>query len=453
MSDNTPRTRILVRSAQATNANLAPLKSISFIGANQGNLLYQFSVCRALQSQAADVSTTTYARFERGHPHERAEWINSEFDHLVLPLSSSFRLQMIDTLRDWTDLVERLTIPVTIVGIGAQLRLADAESGNYRPSRVTGATANADKSAAHEQVVRRFVQAVLDRSASIGVRGEISKKYLTYLGFPEDQIDVIGCPSLFMWGPDWRMPHSRGGPLGKSSRLSLSYDHRISETAWLMEQAVSEFPKLTVYVQEKLAARMVITGEETRPNWAGDRRFPVYTSHPLYQGHRLVYYPTAWSWIRYLGSMDFAFGPRLHGTVAAILAGTPAHLLSHDSRTLEIAEHHHLPYTRVDQLVQGTTVKEIAARADYSAFNQAYPELHARFLAFLTRNGLPNAYDGTPNPLAAFDAATKPAEQARGVVSNSSSRTPRELLDDQARRIAGKARAIMMGQGSRKGSR
>lgn len=437
------RTRILVRSAQAPSANYPPLKSISHMGANQGNLLYQFAVCRTLQSQAANLSTAPYGRFERGEPEARAEWINSEFDHLVLPLSSSFRLQMMDTLEDWAALIELLTIPVTIVGIGAQLRLHDAENGLYRPSRVTGATAGPDKVTRHEEVVRRFVAAVLDRSSSLGVRGEITKRYLMYLGFPERQLDVIGCPSLFMWGPDWRMPDSPKRTLSKSSLVSISFDHRIAETARLLEEAAAAFPKSTVYVQEKLAAQMAITGEETRPNWRGDRRFPVYTGHVLYQNHRLVYFPTAWSWIRHLGTMDFAFGPRLHGTVAATLAGTPAHLLIHDSRTLEVAEYHQLPHTRIDRLEPGTPVNDLAARTGYIAFNAAYPALHGRFLDFLTRNQLPNAYDG-PNTLREFGTAIAPASKARGIYSNSAKSPPSGLFSrDGARRVVDKTRRLL----------
>jgi hypothetical protein len=164
---------------------------------------------------------------------------------------------------------------------------------------------------------------------------------------------------------------------------------------------------------------MVVDGTETRATWKGDPRFPVHTSHQLYREHRMAYSPTAWSWIRHLEDDDFAFGPRLHGTVAATLAGTSAHLLVHDSRTLEVARHHHLPHTLTRDLGDVRSVRDLAARQDYTAFNRAYPELLDAYLAFLTRNGLPNAYapGASGARLAAFDASLVPARKARTVLS------------------------------------
>ncbi|AXT84513.1 hypothetical protein C6I20_04415 [Aeromicrobium sp. A1-2] len=419
-NEGTPMTnqseRIWVRSCQKPTAKLSPAKSIDFIGGNQGNLLYQFSTYRALVRDDVELETISYGKFAKGAVEERAEWINSECDRLVLPLSSSFRLQNMKNLDLWADLVERLTIPVTVVGIGAQLRLEDVRNDTYLPSRVTGIIASAEEIEQHEAAARRFVAAVLDRSASIGVRGEISKRYLQHLGFPADRIDAIGCPSLFTWGPDFQMPE-RDIRLNRKSKISLSFDHRIEESAQLLDQTITDYRRSTVYMQEKLGAQMVITGEDTRPDWDGDERFPVRTSHRTFAKHRMVYYPTAWSWIRHLEDADFSLGPRLHGTVAATLAGTSAHLLVHDSRTLEIADHHHLPHTLTDDLGTVRSAADLATRQDYTAFNASYRELFGRFTTFLERNSLRSAYDDPGAALEAFDASVEPAARAAGVVS------------------------------------
>lgn len=434
MTDNLER--IWVRSCQTPTASLSPLKSLSYIGGNQGNLLYQFSTYRALVRDDVALQTISYGKFGKGPVEERAEWINSECDRLVLPLSSSFRLQNLKNLDLWADLIERLTIPVTVVGIGAQLRLQDVREGTYLPSRVTGITASAGEIEEHEAAARRFVTAVLDRSTSIGVRGEISKGYLQHLGFPADRVDVIGCPSLFTWGPDFQMPEHRV-KLNRRSRISLSFDHRIPEAAQLLDETITKYRRSTVYMQEKLAAQMVITGEDTRPEWDGDERFPVRPTHRTFGEHRMVYHPTAWSWIRHLEDMDFAFGPRLHGTVAATLAGTSAHLLVHDSRTLEIAELHHLPHTLTEDLGSVRSAADLAARQDYTAFNAAYPELFGRFRAFLERNSLRSAYDGPQEALAAFDASLEPAAKAPGVISS-----PETVKPPRRRRVSSLLRRL-----------
>ena len=404
--------RILIRACQRPDANLPPLKSTELIGGNQGNLLFQFSTARALAADDAVLSTISYGEFKRNSIAAKADRINAECDHLVMPMSSSLRFQMGEKMHQWADLIEKVEVPVTVVGIGAQLSLEEAESATFRPSRVTGLTASWSEVKAHEAACRRFISAVLDKSESIGVRGEITKQYLEHLGFPGDRVDVIGCPSLFMWGPGFRWPQPATG-LSPESALSLSFDHRIPATAAILHRTVDDFPGATVYAQERLTARMVLTGEETRADWKGDQRFPVKTSHPLYAQHRMVYYPTAWAWIESLKGVDFAFGPRLHGSIAALLAGAPVHLLAHDSRTVEIARYHHIPYTLIRDLTDDSTAEELYAAVDTAGFNANYDELFGRFLAFLTRNGLANAYSDTGEGLAAFDAAlAKPRKAA-----------------------------------------
>lgn len=417
--------RVLLRACHRPDASLPPLKSTELIGGNQGNLLFQFSTARALAADDTVQETISYGEFKRRAIAAKAERINAECDHLVLPMSSSLRFQMGAKMEQWASLIEKLTVPVTVVGIGAQLSLEEAESGRFRPSRVTGLTASRAEVEAHEASSRRFISAVLDHSNSIGVRGEITQRYFRHLGFPEDRIDVIGCPSLFMWGPDFRWPDPVGD-LSPDSAISLSFDHRIPATADLLQRTIDDYPRSTVYAQERLTARMVITGEETRADWRGDDRFPVRTTHPLYGQHRMVYYPTAWSWIDSLRQVDFAFGPRLHGTIAALLAGAPVNLLAHDSRTVEVAQYHHIPFTLIPDLDEDSSAEQLYAAVDPAAFNANYAELFTRFTDFLTRNGLPNAYEGTGVGLAAFDRSLAKARQAAPRFSALAQAKPRQ---------------------------
>lgn len=405
------KTRVMVRACQRPDSNLPPLKSTDLIGGNQGNLLFQFSTARSLADEATTLGHISYGEFKRNSIAAKADRINAECDHLVLPMSSSLRFQMGTKLNQWANLINKLTVPVTLVGIGAQLSFEEAESGTYRPSRVTGLTASTAEVEEHENACRRFISAVLDHSNTVGVRGEITYRYLRHLGFPDDLIDVIGCPSLFMWGPDFRWSEPSAG-LTADSAISMSFDHRIPSTAGLLAQTADRFPAATVYAQERLIARMVIAGEETRADWRGDERFPVTTAHPLYRQHRMVYYPTAWAWIDSLKQADFAFGPRLHGSIAALLADTPVMLLAHDSRTLEVAQYHHIPFTKIPDLTDDTTADQLYGGVDPSEFNRNYAALFGRYTDFLTRNGLTHAYQGTGVGLAAFDRSIEPARHA-----------------------------------------
>ncbi len=55
--------------------------------------------------------------------------------------------------------------------------------------------------------------------------------------------------------------------------------------------------------------------------------------HPLIRSDRVRFFLDPKTWFEHLSHYDFSFGTRIHGNIAALLAGTPALLLAHDSRT------------------------------------------------------------------------------------------------------------------------
>ena len=75
-----------------------------------------------------------------------------------------------------------------------------------------------------------------------------------------------------------------------------------------------------------------------------DSLLPVHPSHPFFREDRTRFYVDPWPWIDDLRDFDFSFGTRIHGTIAALLAGTPAVVLAHDSRTLELARYFDIPH-------------------------------------------------------------------------------------------------------------
>jgi hypothetical protein len=104
-------------------------------------------------------------------------------------------------------------------------------------------------------------------------------------------------------------------------------------------------------------------------------------------------------------------GTRLHGSVAAILGGTPALMVAHDSRTLEVADYHGIPYRELGQVPPETPVGDLFDLADYSAFHAGVQERWSRLTGFLAEAGL--AHVGAEGD-AAYDArlAAAPYEPA-----------------------------------------
>jgi hypothetical protein len=112
----------------------------------------------------------------------------------------------------------------------------------------------------------------------------------------------------------------------------------------------------------------------------------------------------------FLATQDFAFGTRFHGNVAALLAGTPAMLLTHDSRTAELAEYHGIPHRSMATVVaEQTDASELYDAADFESFNALMPRRFATYVAFLDRNELPHVF-APGQDAAEFDARVSAAD-------------------------------------------
>jgi hypothetical protein len=166
----------------------------------------------------------------------------------------------------------------------------------------------------------------------------------------------------------------------------------------------------------------------------------------LYQEDRMRFFVDSSTWIQFLSERDFSFGTRIHGNIAALAGGTPAHVIAHDSRTLELARFHQIPHTRVPDLPQPVDAAALYEASNFDAFNQGHRGRFERFGAFLARNRLPNVYEpGNSNP--AYDerlSATPFPPAVRPLTSTEpeAARTARERmaalyeLDGRARWLA-----------------
>lgn len=363
--------RILIRAGKDPFATVAPETTLTqdVFNSNSGNFLFQHSVWKSLDVVPHELVANSTLSERRSASAQDARHINDEFDHFVIPMANSFRADFADKLENLTDLIEQLTIPATVVGIGAQ---APADRSF---------TALADV----EDVTRRFVAAVLDRSASIGVRGEFTRDFLIHLGFPPDSIDVIGCPSLFLHGRDHQV-HKRVETIDDDSALALNLTPEVPGIGAFATDQADRHPHLNYVGQDAHDLRLLLWGVSHPHNT--DPLVPTHLRHRLYQEDRMRLFVDTWTWYDFLARQDFVYGTRFHGNVAGLLAGTPAMMLAHDSRTLELAEYHQMPHRVQPHFDEPVSVEDLYAATDLSAFNAAMPERFDRYAAFLERNGL-----------------------------------------------------------------
>lgn len=394
-------TRILLRAHkhpfQVADAETTLYRNL--IGSNAGNLIFSQATVRLLSGPGQKVRVSPLDRRLRlagrplpGRPAAAAQarWLEARHDRIVMPLANAFRSSYVDRLEGLSELIERLRIPVTVLGVGAQARL----DGRY------GGAAKVAPAAT------RFVRAVLRRAPSVGVRGEFTHDYLRGLGFAADEVPVIGCPSMFMYGPD--LPAGKPGrALTPASPVALNVSPYVQRMGPISLLSAERYPRLTYFAQNRETLQLLLTGHyPLRENEAEQPRtgVPITVDHPLIREGRTRFPLDPATWFTALAGYDFSFGSRIHGNIAALLAGTPAVVLAHDARTRELADYHQIPYRAIPADPEEADPARLLAEADFSGLHAGHAGRWALFADFLAEHGLRQAYLPGQDRGAAFDA-------------------------------------------------
>lgn len=373
-----PRSRILLRAHRSPFDSHSAVSTLArnSIGSNVGNLLFAHAAHRLLDTAGAEVSTSILTNADPA-------WINESFDVVVLPLANAFRQAYVADLTRMTEILEKVRVPVVVLGVNAQLPPKASEP----KGKISAA-------------VSRFVRAVLRNSPSIGVRGERTKRYLERLGFSDEEVTVVGCPAMFLYGPDLpalRLPDV----VDSNSRISLNLSPYVPGLGPFATRLADAYPELVYTAQDLPTLELLLTGRY-RSRLPVREGFPSSTSHPLISSGRTVFPLSVVDWIGHLAGFDLSFGTRIHGNIAALLAGTPAIVLTHDSRTAELADYHAIPHLPVSKSFDGLDPATAYASANFSAIPTRHRETWQQFARFLRTHGLQNIYDEGVQP-GAFD--------------------------------------------------
>jgi hypothetical protein len=131
---------------------------------------------------------------------------------------------------------------------------------------------------------------------------------------------------------------------------------------------------------------------------------PTQTSHPFFREDKVRFFVDPWPWLDHLAGRDFVFGTRIHGNIAALVAGTPSYVLAHDSRTLELARYFGIPHRRMADVAPDIDAAELYEAADYDELNRGHAARFEVFASYLARHGLKHVFDEGEDGGAAFDA-------------------------------------------------
>ncbi|OKI96691.1 polysaccharide pyruvyl transferase [Streptomyces sp. CB02058] len=368
----TRQRRILLRSGKSPFdvASLEESLHRDVFATNAGNLIFSDASHKILTTPRAAV----FSNGIRTDPGAAGR-INEEYDVFVVPLANAFRPTFERPLKRMTQLIKKLRIPVVVLGVGAQADL------KYDASRLKPM----------EPTVREFVTEVLNRSASIGVRGEFTEQYLKNMGFRD--VEVIGCPSMFMNGETFTL-EKKSESLSTDSLISVNGSHSAVRSHGLdaiIRQAHERYPNLRFVGQNLLEAQLLHWRETPNPLGA-QTSMPTHPSHPMYREGKVGLYIDPATWIEELRAYDFSFGSRIHGNIAALLAGVPSTVLCSDSRTLELCRYFGIPHRKISETPKNIDPAELYEAADFGDLVNGHKERFLRFTGFMEKNGLENTF-------------------------------------------------------------
>ena len=338
----------------------------NLLGDNVGNLVYQYSICKTLMRGGGTEFVSTRYRFN--YSAEELEELNQTCEMFVIPLANAFRKSFVAELKGLTRMVKALKMPCIVIGVGIE---APIGSELHFP---------------FDSEVKSFVSAVLDKSALLGVRGQITADYLERLGFtPEKDFTVIGCPSMYM-NPEIRI---RDTIIDRNSETAFNISPEASKDAiTFIRDNAGRFRSAT-YIPQNVADLKLMYAGIPRIDKASEG-FPCNIEDDVFRN--AAFPGNIPGWKAFLQSKDFSFGTRLHGNIMAVLSGTPSIHISFNSRVKEVVDYHNLTQVSPEDLKKARDIFGLIEKADFHAPEKRQKANFDHYVDFLNANRIRHIY-------------------------------------------------------------
>lgn len=361
--------KIYIRAGVLPYEEVTPIDCLTknIIGGNSGNLFYQYSMVKALSIEGIEFIPNRY-KIDLND----VDWINEECSAFVIPLADAFREDFIKELNSITELVKRLKIPCIVTGVGVR--------APFEPDFSKPFSFNED--------VKKFVNAVLDKSPMLGLRGELTAEYLKSLGFKEEKhFTVIGCPSLYMNGEQMKIREVNLKADSKVNVSSIPFAEPVFER--FIKKICEKYQNHYFVGQLRRELRLLYTGY----GFEASKFYPCNNSDADdYQNGNARFFINVPSWLEHMSNMDLSIGSRFHGTVAGLVAGTPSILIADDARKREFMMYHKMPGIASHEITEDLTLEDVVASVDFSELEANHKKNFEHFTSFLDVCGLKNIY-------------------------------------------------------------
>ncbi|WP_336489400.1 polysaccharide pyruvyl transferase family protein [Methylobacterium nigriterrae] len=309
----------------------------SAIGGNSGNIAYVAGTRRVLMDEVIAIDWST-----------ANEFILNNCDIVVIACAN--QLGPHADLNDWANKLERLRLPVVLIGLGAQA----AERGVH---------------VALPEGTVRFLRLVRElrpegSETNIAVRGDFSRSVLeTYGGSGVS----LGCPSLFL-----NLDPALGAKVSGTARSKAGSSFTLAAGNPFLSTSVGAEVRLCELAYERQGRcvvqhpfEMVALASGKEPGlpehtieFIRQRMLPRLTNEKF-----LAWVRSFWDlhldvheWMIALKEYHRVIGARYHGVALGVQAGLPSCVVAIDARTQELAETSCIPVISVSEAAAITDV-------------------------------------------------------------------------------------------------
>ena len=332
------------------------------MGANTGNILFTHAIQTYLMNAGADHDVTFLSRTV---PLE-VDW--TPYSHCVVNVANWLGVGTEDLLLKLADDFKAAPVPIFVIGLGVQVH----KGGD--PSFVREIR---DEASA-------FIDSVLRTGGAFGLRGDFTAACFDELGFA-DSYTVTGCPSVYQLGAT---PPVRTDKVSRDNfRPALNGTRQMHDAILLKKARDFDAP----FICQDSFARIALSPQSMTN--AARRALLKMSSEALalILDDRLHAFLNLGDWVRFLHdrSINYVYGGRVHGSIAAIMAGIPAKMVVGDCRTHEIADYFGIPACKNEAFPTDGDLYEEYVSTDYREFLRNFPRRLRNFEAFLSCTGLP----------------------------------------------------------------
>lgn len=274
------------------------------------------------------------------------------------------------------DMIEDVTVPILVIGLGVQV-LSATDEISLKPG------------------TRRFVALLRDKDAHVCVRGVATANWLA--SQQVRNIHITGCPSNFI-NPKLNLGRTIADKFKRQLRdviLSVEASPLHARGNRKLFALAKDYNWLGI-AQDPLNVLEVIHGNI---NSDGGLEIMEAAALPLppdgkvaktwiIQRYRAYY--DAETWMDELQRYDLQIGTKLHGSMACFQAEVPSLFVPHDLRTLEMTAAMGLPVVTPFQVLAANSMRELIDLAEFDgqAYDANRQQLAQTYASVLANHGL-----------------------------------------------------------------